>query len=226
MFRRGRDRRPTAAEALRPLLYGDVAPEQWRSPSGEPATAEPWRSFEQALAYMRAGDMARACGEWQRVTTMDGVGSRNVLQAWRFLRDAGIRPSAEVSADVIGVVAEVAVAGGHDLLAAYRDGSVRYLNYSGKVLVVEPDATTAQLADAVRRWLQVAQALAQVVDVWDQPQLPPLPSGDSRIMMLTPLGMRFGQGPDGALRQDRAADAFLTAATEVLTTVMALVPKP
>jgi hypothetical protein len=36
---------------------------------------------------------------------------------------------------VLGVAAEMPVRKGHDLLAAYRDGTARYLNYSGKAVI-------------------------------------------------------------------------------------------
>ena len=203
------------------MLYGNLPPAQWR-PLTAGATSEPWQSFERALELLRAGDHTSASREWQRITTLDGIESRHVLQAWHFLRGVGIRPPEAAAADVLGAIAEVAVNGGHDVLAAYRDGSVRYLNYSGKVLVVEGEQA-AVVGDAVAAWFEIAQALAHVVGVWDEPQLPSLPAGATRILMLTPGGLRFGQGPDSALRGDRAAAAFLAAATRLLTEVTALV---
>jgi hypothetical protein len=53
-------------------------------------------------------------------------------------------------------------------------------------------------------WLTVAEWL-------NQPEFPALPSGHTRIMMLTPAGARFGQGPDSALRADKEAATFLAA---------------
>ncbi|MEO7260668.1 MAG: hypothetical protein ABI047_05345 [Jatrophihabitantaceae bacterium] len=122
---------------------------------------------------------------------------------------------------MLAAVAEISVKSGHDLLVAYRDGGVRYLNQSGKVAIVEGIADLA-FTEAARAWLAVADELASTVGVWDQPQLPPLPSGDSRITMLTPEGPRFGQGPDSLLRTDAGAAAFLSAATNVLIAVTRL----
>jgi hypothetical protein len=100
-----------------------------------------------------------------------------------------------------------------------RDGGIRYLNHSGKVAIVEPDSLPAVEA-AAQTWLEIAQTLAVNVGVWDQPELPDLPQGHTRIMMLTPAGKRFGQGPDAILRQDPSAEAFLAAATNVLVGVV------
>ena len=203
-----------------PLLFGDVDLDEW-PPAGE-VSAEPWKSFERARELLRSGDQGAAGREWQRIASLHGIESRHTLQAWHFLREVGTQPPDDVAPRVLGVVAEVAVSGGHDVLAAYRDGSVRYLNYTGKVLVVEADVAPAELAHAVDAWLRIAETLAQVVGVWDQPKLPPLPAGDTRITMLTPGGLRFGQGPDRALRADAGTAAYLAAATLVLTSATAL----
>ena len=104
---------------------------------------------------------------------------------------------------------------GHDLLTAYRDGSARYLNYSGKAVIWE-DHSDARIQAAITGWLTAGQVIADAIGVWDQPALPPLQAGHARLMMLTPGGHRFGQAPVAALSQDPKAGPFLTAATSVL----------
>ena len=49
---------------------------------------------------------------------------------------------------MLGAAAELPVNGAHDLLAAYRDGSARYLNYSGKAVVWE-DRSVAPIQAAI-----------------------------------------------------------------------------
>jgi hypothetical protein len=143
-----------------------------------------------------------------------------VLQAWHYLRAAGVQPDGDVASVVLGAAAEVAVEDKHDLLVAYRDGGVRYLNWGGKLAVVEPGNIPA-VDDAVSAWLAVADVVARAVGVWDQDALPRLPAGHSRILMLSPGGKRFGQGPDDLLRADPPAAGFLTAATRLLLAVTA-----
>jgi hypothetical protein len=221
-FRRDRQVAPTAADLLRPLLYGDRSVDEW-PPPGTVADGEPWASFVRARELKRSGDEHAAVEIWSDIATQGDTESRHVLQAWRFLRAAGVSPTPESASYVLAAVAEISVKPGHDLLVAYRDGGVRYLNQSGKVAIVEATADHAS-TEAARAWLAVADELAPMVGVWDQPQLPPLPSGDSRIMMLTPEGPRFGQGPDTLLREDAGAAAFLSAATNVLIAVTRLPP--
>jgi hypothetical protein len=107
------------------------------------------------------------------------------------------------------------VAKGHDVLVAYPDGTARYLNYSGAALVWE-DRSGTPIQHAIAGWLAAAETIASAVGTWDQPTLPPVPAGHARLAVLTPGGPRFGQGPPGPLSQDRAAGAFITAATNLL----------
>ncbi|HTW04200.1 MAG TPA: hypothetical protein VMF87_28140 [Streptosporangiaceae bacterium] len=72
--------------------------------------------------------------------------------------------------------------GGHDLLAAYRDGTARYLNYTGKAVVWE-DHSVAPIQAAISDWLAKAQVITNVIGPWDQPALPPLPPGQARLMI-------------------------------------------
>jgi hypothetical protein len=213
---------PTAGDSLRPLLYGDRSVDEW-PPPGTVADGEPWASFVRARELKRSGDEDAAVEIWSDIATQREIESRHVLQAWHFLRAAGVSPAPESASYVLAAVAEVSVKPGHDLLVAYRDGGIRYLNQSGKVAIVDATADLAS-TEAARAWLTVADELAPTVGVWDQPQLPALPSGDSRIMMLTPEGPRFGQGPDSLLRADASAAAFLSAATNVLIAVTRLPP--
>jgi hypothetical protein len=110
--------------------------------------------------------------------------------------------------------------GAHDVLVAYRDGSARYLNYSGKVVVWE-DRSLAPVQAAINDWLAHAQAIAEATGPWDQLALPPVPAGHSRVMALTPGGPHFGQGPVDNLFADPMAGPFLAAATTLVQLILA-----
>lgn len=108
---------------------------------------------------------------------------------------------------------------GHDLLAAYKDGSARYLNHSGKAVVIE-DRSLVQIQEAISQWLIVGEAIAHVIGPWEDATFPPVAPGQVRIMMLTPSGPHFGQGPLEQLRADQAAGAFIGCATKLLQLVV------
>lgn len=208
----------SAAAVLRPTLYGDVPIDQWPPP--ESTDGDPWATFAAARHAWHNGNSALAVRLWTDIAANPSLEPRHNLQAWHFLRIAGVQPPPETASDVFGVVAEVAVGKGHDVLAAYSDGTARYLNHAGGAAIVD-NPQLAGLADAVESWLGIGRCLAQNVGVWDARALPPLPAGHTRVLVLTPGGFRFGQGPDLQLRQDPAAAAFLESATTVLLVVTA-----
>jgi hypothetical protein len=206
-----------AADTLRPLLYGDAPMSLWPDARGA-STGGPWANFERARALAEAGDVEGAQDLWRGVTRMRDVESRHVLQAWHYLRASGESPPHDVAAEVLGAVVEVPVGPGHDVLAAYADGSLRYLNHSGKVAVIDTPGSD-ELRDAAGDWLATARQLAAAIGAW-QAVLPNVPQGHARVLMLTPSGPRFGQGPFDALAREAAAGVFLAAATRVLQLVV------
>lgn len=203
---------------FRRVLFGNLPPEEW-PPEGD-AADYPWSLFSTAREAWRAGDKQSAVVAWRSIAHDSQLESRHNLQAWHFLRLAGVQPLVEEAAQLLGVMAEVAVGREHDLLVAYADGTARYLNHAGGVAVID-DVMLGGLSEAVQTWLGVGQRLAGIVGLWDKAILPPLPPGQTRILMLTPGGFRFGQGPDAALRSDPAGSDFLQAATRVLLVVTA-----
>lgn len=215
---RGFRKRPTPAATFRQFVYGDASAEEWLA-QGAGVPGEPWASFERAQQLVHANQVGGATAIWRQIAATEGLESRHVLQAWHFLRQAGFAPPADRAKLVLGAVAEMPVNGAHDLLAAYRDGTARYLNYSGRVVVWE-DRSVAPIQAAINDWLASAQAIANAIGPWDQSALPPVPAGHARVMMLTPRGPHLGQGPAAALLADPMAGPFLTAAASLLQLIV------
>jgi hypothetical protein len=135
---------------------------------------------------LESGHADEATRLWLSIARSPDLESRQVLQAWTFLRRQGITPGEDEAEVVHGVVCEVAVGDGHDILAVYRDGSSRYLNYSGKVVVVEGGSPSALAAAVVV--IATAEPLGHEIGLWEQELLPDLPKGDARLLLLTPGG--------------------------------------
>jgi hypothetical protein len=199
-------------------LFGDVAIEAWPSEEAG-ATAEPWASFVVARRHLADGDQDLAIRTWATIAhPISPWESRHVLQAWTFLRSCNVHPDPTIAGEVLGVVAEVAIDGGHDVLAAYADGSVRFLHHLGAVSVLDPALDDVDRAAAA--WRTTAQAAADAIGPADG-ALPPLPVGHTRFTMLTRGGHRFGQGPEQAMRADPLAGGLLAGATALLQAVVA-----
>ena len=214
----------TAAESMWPLLFGDVPMDEWPSADatgtvegGAVADQPPWSFFVEARQHLANGDQDLAVRSWLAVTMAGLWESRHVVQAWRFLRSVGIQPDESIARQVLGVVAEVAVDGAHDALAAYRVGGVRYLNHAGPVVVIEE--SPPEIDAAATRLLDAAQLVAGAIGPWTEDALPTLPIGHSRFTMLTPRGPHLGQGPDDVLRSDAMAQPLFDTATDLLVAV-------
>lgn len=185
-----------AAPSLRDTLFGDLPLAQW-PPAGASTEASPWHLFAAARQSLDAGDTETARRCWHEVLRQPVLESRHHVQAWTFLRAHGEQPPAAEGKRVYGVVVEVGLAEGLDLLAAYEDRTARYYNYSGAGVVWErPDDRLDGQIDAL---LAHSAAVVQRIGPWDQPRLPAPGTGQTRVSFLTPSGLHFGQGTMEAL---------------------------
>jgi hypothetical protein len=146
---------------------------------------------------------------------MRGLESRHYLQAWHFLRELGVQANADEAKRVYGVVVEVALESGLDIVAAYADGAARYFNYSGAAVIWErPDDSLAQSIEAL---LEAGRVVAAQIGPWEgQRPAAPEPPGQVRISMLTPSGLHFGQGPFETLAADPLGGPVISSATKLM----------
>ena len=117
---------------------------------------------------------------------------------------------------LLGVVVEIGLDEGPDLLAAYADGRVRYLNHAGPVAVVEGDPTFRPAVDAL---LAAAAPVATAIGPWEGPRRPPPRAGVLRLTFLVGPEIRFGEGPIDVLSRDPMGGPVFAAATRLLRAV-------
>ena len=120
---------------IRDTLFGDMPMSAW--PQGEDATAEPWLSFIKARKFLEKKDKSSAAAVLRQISEMPGIEPRHYLQAWHFLRQLGVNPPADKAKIVYGVVVEVGMQNGADIVAAYIDYTARYINYTGAGVIWE-----------------------------------------------------------------------------------------
>ncbi|MFO1459067.1 MAG: hypothetical protein U1G08_06625 [Verrucomicrobiota bacterium] len=120
---------------------------------------------------------------------------------------------------VLGVVIEVSMPQGLDLLAAYPDCSARYYNYSGAGVVWEhPDDS---IDGEINQLLDVAREVVTRIGPWNG-ERPAAPEGDVvRLCFLTPSGLHFGQGPMGVLGRDPMGGKVIHFATVLMQSLIA-----
>ena len=207
----------TPADTMRRFVYGNASLAEWQAQTG--SSGEPWASFRRARDLVDAGTPDEAVAVWRQIALDDALEARQRLQAWHFLRGAGQVPPPESAKRVLGTVIEMPVEDAHDLLAAYDDGSARYLNQSGRVLVWE-GSSAADVREAIATWIEVGGVIAERIGPWEEPTFPALPPHQLRLMMLTPSGPHFGQGPYAAMSEDEAVRSFTAAAGRVLELIV------
>ena len=209
---------------IRDTLFGDLPISQWIGLRNTEPVSEPWESFRQAKQTLDAGDTRAAVELFKRIVTTPNLESRHYLEAWQFLRNLGELPMGEEGNRLLGVVVEVGMANGLDLVAAYTDHHARYYNHSGAGVVWE--RPTAQLDSTIDRLLQAGAMTLAAIGPWKDRRPPAPPIGHARINLLSPNGLHFGQGPMEQLAKDRLGGPVISAAFQLMQELIKLTKKP
>jgi len=203
-FRR-KPKDPPATREFTDLLFGDLPASAW---IGD-ATSEPWTLFVEANDCLARDDVRGAADALSRITQMARLESRHYLQAWHGLRALNQPPPLDVAKHVLGVVIEVTVSYGVDVLAAYEDHTARYLNaHGGGVIWERPNSTLDQSIDHL---LAAGRAIVTRIGVWTGARRGPPPVDHVRVTLLTPSGPHFGEGPLKILERDPLAGPAVAA---------------
>jgi hypothetical protein len=179
---------------LRETLFGDVPLDRWAA-HGDGA---PWSSFREATHARANGNDDSARRALEQVIAMQGLESRHYLQAWSALRELGVAPPAHEAKHVFGVVLDVPVESGLDTLAAYEDERARYFNYSGRAIIWEIPGADREIDGLIATLIAAGSELAAAIGPWEGPR-PALGAGNTRVSLLTPGGLHFGEGDYEAL---------------------------
>lgn len=215
------DRVPLAA--IRELLFADldVAGVRRTFRRVEPSTADEADGPDSGAALLaladavEAGDLAAVEGQL-RMLVAGGPESRVRLQAWTLARAAGVA-SAGDARRVRGAIVEMGLDQGVDTVAAYEDGSARYLNQGGGGVfweAAEPEG--GDIRRAIGRLLEVAQAVADTTGPLEGRRPGPPDRGATAIWLLTDGGTHLGMGPAEGLSTDGLGGPVIAAAVELM----------
>jgi hypothetical protein len=137
--------------------------------------------------------------------------SRLRLLACYLLKKLGQLPKEKI---LLGVIVEIGMEEGLDVLAAYRDGSARYINFTGRLLIW--DTSDLQSALITKSIFDASEKIVAQIGPWNQPRRACPSAGNLRISFLVSDGLYFGEGPVNTLFSDPVASPALTAATSML----------
>lgn len=214
-FKREKPSPPQPTITLRDTLFGDMPITEW--PQDPTTVFEPWVSFVAARKYIETGDKSSAVAILQKIAEMPQLEPRHYLQAWHFLRQQGVNPPPDKAKIVYGVVVEVGMKGGADIVAAYSNYTARYLHHTGSGVIWErPDGSLDAEMEAL---LRAGQAVADKIGPWEQMR-PAAPRADHvRLNMLTPSGLHFGYGAWETLSREPMGKAIIDPATQLMATL-------
>lgn len=117
--------------------------------------------------------------------------------------------------ELIAVIVEVGLDEGLDVLASFNDGTARYINHTGKILVWE--TTEDKRANEITKQLfESSVNIVNKIGAWDKPRRPNPTKGNVRITFLVSDGLYFGEGTMDVLFRDPMASPALTTATELM----------
>ncbi|MFT3890290.1 MAG: hypothetical protein QM730_01540 [Anaerolineales bacterium] len=203
---------------IRDTLFGDMPMSAW--PQGEDATGEPWLTFIKARDLLDKKDKSSAVVVLQQITETPGLEPRHYLQAWHFLRQLGVHPPADKAKIVYGVVVEVGMKTGADIVAAYNDCTARYINYSGASVIWEHPNDSLDIK--IKALLDAGQAVANRIGPWEQERPAPPENQNVRLNMLTPSGLHFGYGGLQTLSNEPMGKAILDPAYALMVSLTEL----
>ena len=211
---------------IREVLFGDEPLEKVAAyvqglTDDAPSDGGPWAYFTAAAQRQAEGDTPGVIAALRKVLQLSDLEVRIYLQAWHCLRSFGQFPPTEQAREIQGVVIEVALERGLDIVAAYADGSARYFNYSGAAIVW--DIQDSDIDRMIGELLLVGQSIVDVNEPWDGPR-PSAPTiGIVRINLLTYGGLYFGQGSFRAISQDGLGGLALRGAFDLMQALVAKV---
>jgi len=117
--------------------------------------------------------------------------------------------------ELLGVIVEVALLGGLDVLAAFSEGGVRYINHSEKLLVWE--AQTEQSNDLINKLFSDSMNVVHKIGPWNNERKPFPRKGMVRLTFLVSDGLYFGEGPFEILESDPMGGPVISSATQLMT---------
>lgn len=148
----------------------------------------PWVMLAAAYVKLKKDQVDEAL-HLLRAVTLIAKDSIVQLWAWHNLRAHGKNPPAAMAQQVLGLVIEVPYEDSVDVLASYADGTARYLNHQGGLIIWDTfdELITPLIYDGIR----LARPMGSLEQFHSDD---PLPDGEVRLSVLTPGGVYIWEG--------------------------------
>lgn len=116
--------------------------------------------------------------------------------------------------ELLAVIIEVRLDDGLDVLASFNDGTARYINQNGNMIIWETtDKTSNKLTEDL---FLKSQEIVKQIGVWVKRRRPHPKKGLARITFLISDGLYFGEGPIDIIFNDPLASPALKSGTALM----------
>jgi hypothetical protein len=148
----------------------------------------PWILLINAFVNIKNGNTDEA-RRLLRAVTLISKDTLVQLWAWHNLRQLGRMPSAALAQQVLGMIIEVPYENGAEILASYADGTARYINHSGAMILWEDfdETITPLIYEGLKMAHPVGDPIERHIDR-------PISEGNIRLTILMPGGMSVWEG--------------------------------
>lgn len=119
---------------------------------------------------------------------------------------------------LLGTIIEMPLPEGLDVLATFSDGSIRYINKSGKMVFIEQELPALKMV--MTQLLEASQKVVDKIGPWTKARLPPPVAPYVRLTFLVSDGLYFGEGPNALFARDALAGPVLKHAADLLQLVV------
>jgi hypothetical protein len=129
-------------DLIRQMLFASQSLKDQVKNSHLDGTPGPFQSIADASKLVDAGKKDEAIALLRGILETPKMETRIHLWVWSALRELGQTPDPKSGYEVLGAIIEFPSGGAYDTLAAYVDGSARYLNFSGAAIFWDAEDPT------------------------------------------------------------------------------------
>jgi hypothetical protein len=170
-------------DLIRQMLFASQSLKEQVKNAHHDGTPGPVQTIADASKLVDSGKKDEAIALLRGILNNPKLETRIQLWVWSALRELGQTPDPKSAYEVLGAIIEFPSGGGYDTLAAYVDGSARYLNFSGAAIFWDADDPTIKamcqaLVDSTIAVSSRAKPRSSLL----------LPKGTAQVTMLTRSG--------------------------------------
>ena len=148
----------------------------------------------------------------QKIIDDKDADPRTKILAYNKQLSKGHKPNKK---ELLAVIVEVGLEQGLDVLASFKNGTARYINQTGRILIWET-TTDTKANELTKDLFAKSEQIVSKIGPWDKPRRPHPAKDNTRISFLVSDGLYFGEASTNVLFKEPLASPALTSATQLM----------